>query len=92
MHKDIHCAVIIDCWMHKLGEITFENRPSKFPTFVEEVRRICSTKEFVFGLEDTRGFGRNLSAYLCNIPLPCNPDGGCVKGWKAETPGIQGVF
>lgn len=64
MHKDIHCAVIIDCWMKKLGEITFENRPSKFPAFIEDVRKICGTKEFVFGLEDTRGFGRNLAAYL----------------------------
>jgi len=64
MHKDIHCAAIIDCWMQKLSEITFENRPSKFPAFVEDVRKICGTKEFVFGLEDTRGFGRNLSAYL----------------------------
>ncbi len=64
MHKDTHCAVIIDCWMNKLGEVSFENRPSKFPAFVEDVRRICGTKEFVFGLEDTRGFGRNLAAYL----------------------------
>lgn len=64
MHKDMHCAVIIDCWMNKLGEVSFENRPSKFPAFVEDVRKICSTKEFVFGLEDTRGFGRNLAAYL----------------------------
>lgn len=28
------------------------------------MREICGTKEFVFGLEDTRGFGRNLAAYL----------------------------
>ena len=64
MHKDTHCAVVIDCRMNKLGEVSFENRPSKFPAFVEDVRRICSTKEFVFGLEDTRGFSRNLAAYL----------------------------
>lgn len=64
MHKDMHCAVVIDCWMNKTGEVNFENRPSKFPAFVEDVRKICGTKEFVFGLEDTRGFGRNLSAYL----------------------------
>lgn len=64
MHKDTHCAVVIDCWMNKIGEVNFENRPSKFPAFVEDVRKICGTKEFVFGLEDTRGFGRNLSAYL----------------------------
>jgi len=47
-----------------MGEISFENRPSKFPEFIENVKRICSTKEIVFGLEDTRGFGRNLAAYL----------------------------
>ena len=64
MHKDMHCAVIIDCWMDKMGEISFENRPSKFPAFIENIRRIYGTKEIVFGLEDTRGFGRNLSAYL----------------------------
>jgi len=64
MHKDNHCAVVIDCWMNKLGEINFENRPSRYPAFVEEVRKICGTKEIVCGLEDTRGFGRNLAAYL----------------------------
>jgi len=64
MHKDAHCAVVIDCWMNKLGEVNFENRPSRFPAFVEDVRKICGIKEIVFGLEDTRGFGRNLAAYL----------------------------
>ena len=64
MHKEMHCAVVIDCWMKKVGEISFENRPSKFSAFVEDIRKICGTKDFVFGLEDTRGFGRNLAAYL----------------------------
>jgi len=64
MHKDMHCAVVIDCWMEKLGEVSFENKPAKFPAFVEDIRKICGTKDFVFGLEDTRGFGRNLAAYL----------------------------
>jgi hypothetical protein len=50
--------------MNKLGEVNFENRPSRFPAFVEDVRKICGIKEIVFGLEDTRGFGRNLAAYL----------------------------
>jgi len=27
-------------WMNKLGEVSFENRPSKFPAFVEDVRTI----------------------------------------------------
>ena len=38
-------------------------KPSKFPVFIENVRRICGTKDVVFGLEYTRGFGSNLSAY-----------------------------
>ncbi len=24
MDKDMHCVVIIDCWMDKMGEISFE--------------------------------------------------------------------
>ena len=64
MHKDTHCAVIIDCWMNNLGEVNFENRPSKFPSFVEDVKRICGNKDIVFGLEDTKGYGRNLASYL----------------------------
>ena len=58
MHKEMHYAIIIDCWMYKSGEVKFENKPSKFPAFVEDVRLICGTKEIVYGLEDTRGFGR----------------------------------
>ena len=57
MHKEKHCAVVIDCWMKKIGEVNFENKPSKFPAFVEEIRKICGTKDFVFGLEDTRVLG-----------------------------------
>lgn len=64
MHKEKHCAVVIDCWMEKIGEVNFENRPSKFPAFVEDIKKICGTRDFVFGLEDTRGFGRNLASYL----------------------------
>ena len=41
MHKEKHCAFVIDCWMEKIGEVNFENRPSKFPAFVEEIRKIC---------------------------------------------------
>lgn len=38
IHKEIHVAVIIDCWNDKLGEITFENKPSAFPEFVKMVK------------------------------------------------------
>jgi hypothetical protein len=40
MHKDIHVAVVIDCWTNILGEITFENRPSKFDKFMQDVKKI----------------------------------------------------
>ena len=53
MHKDAHCAVVIDCWMNKLGEVNFENRPSRFPAFVEEGRKISGRTELDVGLEKT---------------------------------------
>lgn len=64
MHKDTHTAVVIDCWTNILGEITFENRPSKFDKFMQEVRKIYKDLTPCFGLEDTRGFGMNFAAYL----------------------------
>ena len=64
MHKDTHTAVAIDCWMKKLGEVTFENRPGRFDKFVKDIKAIAGELEVVFGLEDTRGFGRNLAVYL----------------------------
>src|SRR5690554_4914712 len=64
MHKDTHCAVVLDCWMNKLGEINFENRPSRYPAFVGDVRKIGGTKQIVFRHDDPRRFGRNLAAYL----------------------------
>lgn len=64
MHKDIHVAVILDCWMNILGEITFENRPKKFDAFIEKANEIAGNLEVVYGLEDTRGYGRHLAIYL----------------------------
>jgi len=64
MHKEQHTAVLIDCWMKKLGEITFENRPQKFDGFIREAKKLSEDKTLIFGLEDTRGFGRNLATYL----------------------------
>jgi len=51
MHKDAHCAVVIDCWMNKLGEINFENRPSRFFAFVEDVRKIAAQRELYSDLK-----------------------------------------
>ncbi len=30
LHKEIHTAVMLDCWNAKLGEITIENKPAEF--------------------------------------------------------------
>ncbi len=60
----IHVAVVIDCWTNILGEITFENRPSKFDKFMQDVKKIYKDLTPCFGLEDTRGFGRNFTSYL----------------------------
>jgi len=51
MHKDTHCAVVIDCWMNKLGEINFENRPSRYPAFVEELGRFTAQRKLYSDLK-----------------------------------------
>lgn len=65
IHKEIHVAVIIDCWNDKLGEITFDNKPSAFPKFVEKVKEYCEEGITpVYGLEDVGGNGRALAVFL----------------------------
>lgn len=65
LHKEKHVAVIIDCWNKKLGEITFENRPSAFPELVKIVKKHSKRgKTPVYGLEDIGGFGRSLAVFL----------------------------
>jgi transposase len=64
MHKQTHTAAVLDCWLNVLGHITFPNRPNAFDSFVKDVKALCGDLTPVFGLEDTRGFGRNLALYL----------------------------
>ena len=33
-HKDTHCAVVLNCFYEKLGEITFQNAPGAFAGFI----------------------------------------------------------
>lgn len=65
LHKFQHTAVILDCWNEKLGEMTFQNKPSIFPSLLEYVNRYL-TEDLtpVFGLEDVGGYGRDLALYL----------------------------
>jgi transposase len=64
-HKATHTAVFLDCFFEKIGEITFENLPSKFPKFLKEAEKFkVDGTEFLFGLEDASSFGRTLATFL----------------------------
>ena len=64
-HKDFHIAVFIDCFFEKLGEIRFDNRPSKFEAFLEESRTFqAEGTALLFGLEDVGSYGRPLAVFL----------------------------
>lgn len=65
LHKKIHTAVVVNCWHEKLGEVTFENKPSAFPeliSFVKQFKKRGVTP--IYGLEDVGGYGRSLAVYL----------------------------
>ncbi|GIO24693.1 IS110 family transposase [Oceanobacillus sp. J11TS1] len=65
LHKFQHTAVILDCWNEKLGEMTFQNKTSIFPSLLEYVNRyLTEGLTPVFGLEDVGGYGRGLALYL----------------------------
>ena len=64
-HKHSHTAVFINCFNEKLGEITFDNRPSAFPELLEEVKKhVKKGIGTAYGLEDTGSAGRSLAAFL----------------------------
>lgn len=65
IHKEIHVVVIINCWNDKLGEITFDNKPSAFPKFIKKIKGYCQDGVTpVYGLEDVGGNGRALAVFL----------------------------
>ncbi|MSS38551.1 IS110 family transposase [Clostridium sp. WCA-389-WT-23D1] len=65
MHKETHTAVMLDCWNHKLGEITFENKPAQFHKLTRKVSRfVTEEKTAVYGLENAYGYGRTLAVWL----------------------------
>jgi len=64
-HKDTHTAVFLDCFFDKLGEIVFDNLPSKFGAFLADAEKLKQDgTELLFGLEDTGEFGRTLTVFL----------------------------
>ena len=65
LHKETHTAVMLDCWNQKLGEITFENKPSEFHKLTKKVSRfVTEEKTAVYGLENAYGYGRALAVWL----------------------------
>jgi len=64
-HKDTHTAVLIDCFFEKLGEITFENLPSKFDAFLAKAETLkVGGTTLLFGLEDVSMYGRLLAVFF----------------------------
>jgi hypothetical protein len=62
LHKEQHTAVIMDCFNEKLGEITFENKPSEFTKLITKCKKHCTdSKGIVFALENSYGYGRGIS-------------------------------
>ena len=39
LHKEQHTAVIMDCFNEKLGEITFQNKPSEFGKLITKCKK-----------------------------------------------------
>ncbi len=65
IHRGTHTASIINCFGEKLGEITFQNKPSDFTKLTQEVRKHHSTDiSPVYGLEDVNSSGRALAVFL----------------------------
>ena len=66
-HKDTHTAVFLDCFFERLGEIVFANKPSAFDDFLHNAQELLvNGTAFLFGLEDTANYGRNLTVFLKN--------------------------
>jgi len=64
-HKDTHCAVVLNCFYEKLGEVTFQNAPSAFDGFIKELGKLKPKGvSFIFGLEDVSAYGRSLTVFL----------------------------
>lgn len=64
-HKDTHCAVFLNCFFERLGEITFNNAPHEFNSFLQEAQQFkLKGTQFAFGLEDVSAYGRSLTVFL----------------------------
>ena len=46
LHKEQHTAVIMDCFNEKLGEITFQNKPSEFGKLITKCKHVTNWSIF----------------------------------------------
>jgi len=64
-HKGTHTAVFLNCFFEKLGEITFDNLPSKFGAFLAKAEKLrLDGTTLLFGLEDISMYGRLLAVFF----------------------------
>lgn len=65
LHKKANVAMMVDCFGDPVGKaLKFDNTPSAFGPWVEQVLKRASGKTIVFGLEDVHGLGQALAKYL----------------------------
>lgn len=56
---------MVDYTQKKVEVISFERRPSAYPEFIDKVGKfVPKGKTAIFGLEDTKGYGRSLAVFL----------------------------
>lgn len=69
-HKETHCAVVLNCFFEKLGELTFRNAPSEFEGALKELNKFkLKGTSLAFGLEDVTAYGRSLTVFLTGKKL-----------------------
>jgi transposase len=64
LHKKRHVAVLCDCVFSKKATFKIENTPTKFPEFINELKRYTKGQDVIFGLEDVNFYGRSFAKYL----------------------------
>lgn len=66
LHKEKHVAIIVNCWHKRLSDaIEMERKPSAYEEFIKKVNSYLKKGQTpIFGLEDTRGYGRSLAVFL----------------------------
>lgn len=72
IHKDKHTAVATNCFGHKLLEMEFANTEKDFKQFVANMQSLADQQnsQFIFGLEDSFGYGLHLAKHLFDSNLP----------------------